>query len=99
MPSLTPVASQLGADLIVVCFVACSAVFYHHLYVSDRAPRPLWRTVANKPHRISGEQFIQPSCFYFKISEHNMRRRTEEEAFLIAYTTPKPLEFSAAAAT
>lgn len=92
MPSLTPVASQLGADLIVVCFVASSAVFYH-LYVSDRAPRPLWRTVANKPRRISGEQFIQPSCCYFKISEHNRRPGTEREAFLIAYTTPKPLEF------
>lgn len=73
MPSLTPVASQLGADLIVVCFVASSAVFYHHLYVSDGAPRPLWRTVANKPRLISGEQFIQPSRFYFKISEHNTR--------------------------
>lgn len=30
MPSLTPVASQLGEDLIVVCFVAYSAVFHHH---------------------------------------------------------------------
>lgn len=98
MPSLTPVASQLGPDLIVVCFVACSAVFYHHLYVSDRAPRPLWRTVANKPRRISGEQFIQPSCFYFRISECNIHPGTEEEAFLIAYATPKPLEFSAAVA-
>lgn len=35
MPSLTPVASQLGEDLIVVRFVAYSAVFYHHLYVLD----------------------------------------------------------------
>lgn len=98
MPSLTPVASQLGADLIVVCFVACSAVFYHHLHVSDRAPRPLWRTVTNKPRRISGEQFIQPSCFYFRISACNIHHGAEGEAFLIAYATPKPLEFSAAVA-
>lgn len=99
MPSLTPVASQLGEDLIVVCFVAYSAVFYHHhLYVLDGVLRPLQRTFANKSCWISREPFIRPSCFYFETVEHKTRGPQQTRKHSLQLTTPRALHFSAAVA-
>lgn len=98
MPSLTPVASQLGEDLIVVCFVAYSAVFYHHLYVLDGVLQPLWWSFANKSCWISREQSIQPSCFYFETVMHKTCAPEQNRKHSLQLTTPKALDFSAAVA-